>query len=398
LSEQYTASVHAPGRAGDELELGTFTYAGGLFDYKTQPRDAKGRFSAVAGAKATVAAHVAKHLVETGIAGAKAEGATVHLPGGGKIEIGNRGDRSYHGTTGKLQHLVESHLTSHQEKHVRDWASKTTPAPPVRKPRQVSPEKQAKRDKARQEKQAAKETRRKARQEQKAERQKAEAERKQRHEARQKAREQVRAEKVAALQAIGAPMTDKGEIDATRVPGATSTFKPPTTADPASGFRGRSFYARSAEEMKQEFLDAAGKAGANHYLIERVVGGTTKHAGGARDKAQWDAVRLKYDAPNVETFDEAFRVLARAAAEQSPTRRPDWRNFDLETLRECSGLEQLEIPGWLHDAANHQEMLQQAESYYQSYGESAELEHQVDEDEDQPRDELPADDLADLPF
>jgi hypothetical protein len=338
------------------------------FDHATQPRDAKGRFAAVAGAKSAVAQNIAKHLTEQGH-GARVEGSTVYLKNGSKIEVGNKGDRSYHGSAAaKVQTSVEGHLSTHNEKHVRDWAAKTQPAPAARPARVISPEKQAARDKARAERQHTKDQARAEKQEaraaKKTERAAVKAERTRAIAERKATREAAREEKIGALKAIGAPVTPDGKIDASRVPGASATFSPPTSADPENSFRGRSYYARSAEEMKQEFLGATGRGGRNEDLLSDQVGGTTKQKGGVRDAAQWDAVRLKYEAPHVETFDEAFKVLAQAAAKKNPLRKPDWRDFDLETLRECNGLQHLDVPAWLHEAANEREQHEQMAAYY----------------------------------
>lgn len=77
--------------------------------------------------------------------------------------------------------------------------------------------------------------------------------------------------------------------------------------------------------------------------------GIVVHRMGARgiyapDKATFDAVRVKYDAPAVETFIDAFVVLGRACGK-------DWARFDLECLRECcEAFAALELPAWVHDA------------------------------------------------
>lgn len=64
----------------------------------------------------------------------------------------------------------------------------------------------------------------------------------------------------------------------------------------------------------------------------------------ATNKPLFDSVRLKYEAPEVETFEQAFCVLGTACAR-------DWSRFDLECLRECcEAFRALELPSWVHDA------------------------------------------------
>lgn len=331
---------------GDGGGRGKKDLAEALFAHTDQPRDANGRFAKTAGAKASVAQKIAKHLTENGHA-AEADGSTVRLKSGATIDIGDRGERSYsEGSSHKVQALVEGHLREHADKHVRDWASKTTPAPiPKRK---IDPAKAAARAKAREERQAAKDKERAARAEAREAKRAARAEANQaRAKAvaeRRQAREQKRAEQVRALQELGAPVGKNGKIDASRVPGASKGFRPLVSADPENSFRGRSFSARSAKEMQAEFLGAAGRGGDNEQILRQQLGHLQ-----VRDPVQWEAISEKYEKP-VATFDEAFAVLAKAASKGTPNRKPDWRNFDLQALQECSGLQGLQLPAWMHEA------------------------------------------------
>jgi hypothetical protein len=64
----------------------------------------------------------------------------------------------------------------------------------------------------------------------------------------------------------------------------------------------------------------------------------------ACDSAVFDAIRLKYESHAIETFTEAFRLLAAACGR-------DWAAFDLECLRECcESFRAFELPAWVHDA------------------------------------------------
>jgi len=49
---------------------------------------------------------------------------------------------------------------------------------------------------------------------------------------------------------------------------------------------------------------------------------------------------------DVETFTEAFAVCARSYSRRGHRR---WGDFDLESLRECIGLDGLRLPGWLYE-------------------------------------------------
>lgn len=363
------------------------------FAHGTQPRDAKGRFAPTGSAKASVADHVAKRLKDSGHH-AEASGSTVKLKNGATIEIGANGERKYTGTQAKIQATVEEHLRAHPDKHVRDWASKTTPPPPPRRVLNIDPKKAAARAKAREAKQAIKDKQKAALGEAR------EANRKARTEAREAkakavadkraAREEKKASQRAALQAIGAPLTPEGKVDASKVPGATKSFKPPTSSDPLHSFRGRSFVARSGAEMKSEFLGAAGRGGGNYEILTQQAG----HLG-VRDKTQWEAINEKYEA-NASTFDEAFAVLASAAGKNSPNKRPDWRDFDLGALRECAGLDGLEMPTWVHES----QLAEGERDHYESLVDPGDVSADFDDDAatDEGLEYHPPDDHEDTPF
>ena len=310
-----------------------------------------------------MASHIAKHLTDSGQE-ASAEGSTVRLKSGATIEVGDKGDRSYTGASAKVQRTIEQHLREHADKHVRDWASKTSPPPPP--PRAVDPAKLAARAKVREAKQAekakAQTVKREAREATRAERTAVKEARAKATVEKHAAREAKKAEQLAVLKQIGAPVTKDGKIDAARVPGATKDFTPPTSSDPLHSFKGRSYVARSAKEMASEFLGATGRGGDNEAILTKQLGHT-----GVRDQTQWEAINEKYET-NATTFAEAFAVLAKAAGQGTPNKRPDWRNLDIGALRECAGLEGLEMPAWTHEA----ELAKQEQEHYSSeyYGDT----------------------------
>ena len=84
--------------------------------------------------------------------------------------------------------------------------------------------------------------------------------------------------------------------------------------------------APTIDAMRAEFLD-----GDNEAILLQQLGRLD-----ARDPAQWDPINVRYEA-SVETFAEAFAVVAKAA-------KRDWRRFDLEVFRECTGLAKLALP------------------------------------------------------
>jgi phage gp29-like protein len=354
------------------------------FGSPMQPRDERGRFAPTGAARAALADHIANHLRAQGHA-VEAKGSTVQIKGGGQIEVGSGGERSYAGTRTKTQHVVEAHLATHPSKHVRQWVAKTTPAPPPpRKAPTISPEKAAAREKARAEKQAVRTAeladRVKARAAAKEQRAAAKEARRAAVAQRRQERETRRGELAATLVAIGAPLTKDGKVDASRVPGATRSFAPLTSSDPENSYRGRSYLARSAAEMMAEFLAAPARPPKDYvegteersgrgWTNDRITDVAAGRRSGA-DQAQWDAIREKYDAPKVATFEEAFRLLAQASARASGGKRPDWRHFDLETLRQCRGFERAELPPWLHDATNHREQQQAMAEFYRDQAEA----------------------------
>jgi hypothetical protein len=340
-----------------EAERGDVVAAPIAMDHATQPRDAKGRFAAVAGAKATVAQHIAAHLTSQG-QHAEAKGSTIHLKGGGTIEIGNKGDRTYNSTRAKVQHAVEQHLKEHADKSVRDWAAKTQPAPPPPPaPRKQDPKKVAAR--------AAKlEAKEKARAARKQERTELAATRKQAAAEKTQALEAKRASKAAAVKALGAPLHPDGKIDATKVPGAPGTrggYKIATSFDPENSYKGRSFFAASVADQAAEFLGSPARGGGiNEHILTGTMG-----AGGAKVRdtgGTFDAVSEKYG-KRVETFEQAFELLSRGDKPMRNGKR-DWRGFDIATLRECQGFERVELPQWVHEADNDRKVRDEMAGYY----------------------------------
>lgn len=107
------------------------------------------------------------------------------------------------------------------------------------------------------------------------------------------------------------------------------------------------FHAKSAKAMKSAFLGAPAGDGTNEDVIRAQLGHLN-----VKDQTQWEPIAEKYEAP-IATFDEAFAVLARASSGSG--RKPDWRKFDLATLRECPGLEDAQLPAWMHDAQSQAE-------------------------------------------
>jgi phage gp29-like protein len=372
-------------------------------DVSNRPRDAHGRFAHVGTARTAVAQHVANHLREQGHE-VEAKGSTVHIKGGGSIEIGNKGDRTYQGTRAKVQHSVEAHLVAHPEKHTRDWVGKTTPPPPVRK---IDPVKAAAREKVRAEKQAARAVEReekvKARSEKRAKRLEAEATRKRQANEKKKATAEAKAASAAAIKAQGVPLTPDGKVDASRVPGATARFKPLTSTDPANSYKGRSYKCKSGEAMLHEWLSAPARP-PEDYIVgpgeslegwtnERVANTATGRASG-KDTSQWDPIREKYGVPKVATFADAFKVLAAASAraarqhvdrggeqaKEDKSRLPDWRHFDWEALKECRGFENVGMPPWLHEAEAAKAQQAEMEEHYRNSGPQEVPEHQVDDE------------------
>ncbi len=76
----------------------------------------------------------------------------------------------------------------------------------------------------------------------------------------------------------------------------------------------------------------------NEGLITHQQGSQGIHA---TNPALFDAVRSKYEAPEVATFEQAFRALATACGR-------DWAKFDLACLRECcDAFAAFELPLWV---------------------------------------------------
>jgi hypothetical protein len=312
----------------------------------------------VAGAKSTVAAHVAKALTDAGH-GAEVRGHTIHLKDGSKIEIGNKGERTYYGTGSKVAEHVEGSLKAHPEKHVRTWAGKTEATKLKTK---STPAESKARTEARAQRAAERTEKTKARAAQKVERTAAKQARAKATAERKASVEAKRTEKIGALREIGAPATASGSIDATKVPGARKDWKPPTSSDPENSYKGRSYTARSKAEMVDELLRAPSVGGQiNDGLAEDAQGGTKRKLTGG----ELDAVNEKYET-SATTIEEAIAVVAKASAVGG--KRPDWRHFDIDVLREIPGLEKLQLPEWVHEAKSHEDEKQHLADYYREAG------------------------------
>lgn len=215
--------------------------------------------------------------------------------------------------------------------------------------------------KAREEKRAAREASQQAKAERKAarvERQRARAEKK-------AAFAEKKTARAEAVKQLGAARRPDGKIDAAKVPGASKNYRVATTEDPEMGYKGRSFLATSTRDQMAEFLSAGatGGGGLNDHVLTEAMGTAGKTV---RDPATFDAVSEKYG-KKVETFEDAFKLLCGDPSTKNGKR--DWRNFDIDTLRECRGFERVELPGWLHEAANaHQVRTKMADYYEGAYG------------------------------
>lgn len=108
------------------------------------------------------------------------------------------------------------------------------------------------------------------------------------------------------------------------------------------------FVAKNTKAMLSEFLGAPAPGGTNEDVLRKQLGHLN-----VRDKTEWEPIAEKYETGPLETFDEAFAALARAA--KGGRSKPDWRRFDIAVLRECAGLDSLELPTWVYEAANQQE-------------------------------------------
>ena len=107
------------------------------------------------------------------------------------------------------------------------------------------------------------------------------------------------------------------------------------------------FVAKSGKAMKAEFLQLPAAGGTNEDLLRAQLGHLN-----VKDPAQWEPIAEKFEVP-IETFDEAFEVLAKAAHGRG--RKPDWRKLDIEILRSCPGLDQLQLPTWIHESKTEDE-------------------------------------------
>jgi hypothetical protein len=129
----------------------------------------------------------------------------------------------------------------------------------------------------------------------------------------------------------------------------------PSTTERA--WRGRSTVIWSLSDALDEFLlapamrpklDGAafrGNAGGwrNEDVIVAVCGVRGIHV---VDPPLYDPVSIKYEV-KCRTFEEAFRACARP---YSAWGHRDWRDVDIETLREChSGFRALQMPEWVEE-------------------------------------------------
>jgi hypothetical protein len=119
------------------------------------------------------------------------------------------------------------------------------------------------------------------------------------------------------------------------------------------------FFAENAAKMEADFLAAPAPSGTNESILLAQLGHLT-----VKDPAQWESVAEKYETGPLETFSDAFAALAKVA--KGSKRKPDWRKFDIEVLRSCPGLGDLQMPEWMMDASNQQE---EAARYYGRYSE-----------------------------
>jgi hypothetical protein len=143
-------------------------------------------------------------------------------------------------------------------------------------------------------------------------------------------------------------------------------FTHPSTTERA--WRGRSTVIWSLSDALDEFLlapatrpklDGAAFSGAvggwrNEDVVVAVCGVRGIHV---VDPALYDAVSLKYDV-KCRTFEEAFRACARS---YSAWGHRDWRDVDIETLREChSGFRGLQMPEWIEELRLNEALLDYA--------------------------------------
>jgi hypothetical protein len=88
---------------------------------------------------------------------------------------------------------------------------------------------------------------------------------------------------------------------------------------------------------------ATGGGWSNEAIVVAVCGVRGIHV---VDPPLYDAVSLKYEV-KCGTFEEAFRACARP---YSTAGHRDWRDFDLDVLRECHlAFAALQMPAWLEE-------------------------------------------------
>ena len=241
------------------------------------------------------------------------------------------------------------------------------------------------------------------------------AERSADREARRAAREAVRQKTEAARKKLGAPRLPNGKIDPAKVPGAGKAWKVRVSEDPSSSYKGRSYTMASARDGYAEFAatPCSPPKGLEGYVVDSHKGGWTNgdviaavegRAGG--DKNLWEAVRERYTKDTGYTVKNAYQAFMNVArwrggggsyiskAHEAATEKKeaggdagapadpltsqqkrggptsgaatrDWRDVDLSTLREChEAFASLQLPGWMHDAQNDQELQDQIADYY----------------------------------
>ena len=106
---------------------------------------------------------------------------------------------------------------------------------------------------------------------------------------------------------------------------------------------------RSLDSAFDEFLRAPSlhEGLTNESYVESVVG----HLSSSDRGGQYDAAKEKYEKP-VRTFHQAFNACF--PAKRGSHGKRSWKDFDLETLREC-GFPDLELPAGAHEAMSRDE-------------------------------------------
>lgn len=171
----------------------------------------------------------------------------------------------------------------------------------------------------------------------------------------------------------------KVKPDPSKVPGApgrtTQQWRVRVTNDPENGYKGRSYALASLDDGVKEFMaapatplgtdwDTGGKRGrgwTNADIFEAVIG--------KGDERLWDDLNQFFDLKGSKRIKDQYDAI-RACLRPTPGVRGkrDWRDFDIEALREAHpAFKALQAPEWLHDAKSHQETAeyyrQQAEQF-----------------------------------